>query len=650
MNTPNFPDRDEMTSPQNLTIAWDRVRRNKGCAGGDNVTVDAFERGAAGAIAALSGRIRNGTYKPGPLRLHDIPKADGTTRRLAIPTVADRIVQTAVAQALAPHFEARFHPDSYGYRLGRSVKMAVDRVQGLRALGYTHVVEADIDRAFDSFRHDTVLTALADAGVPEPLNALISLWLEQFGIELGSAGKGLAQGSPLSPLLANIVLDGLDDAMADHGFRIVRFADDFLVLTRDATDADRALNEARSWLERHGLEMNPEGSRLVSFERGFAFLGKLFVMGMTLDEPEEDDRKTRDLLREIAQEDAAEEAERRAGHDATARVLYLTEPGRRLSVAHRSFVVETEDGNPLVQLSHARVARIELGPACHVDEATLRRLLATQTPLDFVDGRGELRGSLTPVGNEGATLHLAQARMALDPELATDLARRLVEGRIRNQRARLRVLARKDEAATVAGPAAELGRLLRRLPQAADIAALRGFEGRATAVYLPALAALCPDEPTPFRRSRPARTPLNAAMNYLSALLERDIRIAVTGAGLHPGLGVLHVAQDRGAACVWDVMEGFRALLGEGLPVSLFRRRRLRPSMFTTEGEAIIIDTEGRRALITGYEDAVARPVTSRHSGNKVGLRRLMLEEARALAHHVRDPAGRPFTAHRQDY
>jgi CRISPR-associated protein Cas1 len=650
MNTPNVPDRDDMTSPQNLTMAWDRVQRNKGCAGGDNITVDAFERRAKETIAALSGRIRNGTYKPGPLRLHDIPKADGTIRRLAIPTVADRIVQTAVSQALAPHFEGRFHPDSYGYRPGRSVQMAVDRVQGLRALGYTHVVEADIDRAFDSFRHGTILTALADAGVPAPVNDLIGVWLEQFGIELGSAGKGLAQGSPLSPLLANIVLDGLDDAITDHGFRIVRFADDFLVLTRDAADADRALIEARGWLERHGLEMNPEGSRLVSFERGFSFLGKLFVMGMTLDEPEEDDRKTLELLREIAEEDAVEEAERHAGHDATARVLYLTEPGRRLSVAHRSFVVETEDGNPLVQLSHARVARIELGPACHVDEPTLRRLLATKTPLDFVDGRGELRGSLTPEGGGRASLHLGQARIALDPELATDLARRLVEGRIRNQRARLRVLARKDEAGAVAGPAAELGRILRGLAHAPDVAALRGFEGRATAVYLPALAALCHDEPTPFRRSRPARTPLNAAMNYLSALLERDIRIAVTGAGLHPGIGVLHVAQDGGAACVWDLMEGFRALLGEGLPVSLFRRRRLRTSMFSDEEEAVRITSEGRHALITGYEDAMARRVTSSHSGDKVGLRRLMLEEARALAHHVRDPVAHPFTAHRQDY
>ncbi len=538
-----MPDFDLKTvfSTDSLMMAWERVQGNNGCSGGDNTTVDRYAHNLLSRVAQLSGTLRNGTYRPGPLRLHDIPKSDGDTRRLAIPCVNDRIVQTAVAQALSPLLEARFHPDSFGYRPGRSVQMAVDRIGALRNMGYTWVVEADIDRAFDCIPHEAVLLALAPLSLPDNMTDAIALWLEQAGQELGSPGRGLAQGSPLSPLLANTFLDGLDQDMDALGIRIVRFADDFLLLTRHEPSADRALLTAREWLAEHGLRLNTDGSRVVSFDRGFAFLGKLFVHSMTLDAPEDmEDSETRAIMRDLAQEDAKDAQARKAGHDSPARILYITEPGRSLHVTNQSFVVKSETEGELIRLAHGRVDRIELGPAVHTTDSVLRHAMATDTDLAFTTGHGETLGQLTRTPGSQASLHLKQAGLILDPIGAADLARRIVFGRVSNQRARLQVLNRGGKDTEVIWTCKELGRTLRKLPHVETIAALRGLEGRAAALYFPALGRLCPQDPQPFRRSRPGKTPLNAAINYLTALLERDIRSAVLAAGLHPGFGVLH--------------------------------------------------------------------------------------------------------------
>lgn len=645
------PTIDAVFSISSLMMAWERVQRNNGCSGGDNTTVNRFGDRLHDKLAQISGLLKNGTYRPGPLRLHEIPKSNGEVRRLAIPCVRDRIVQTATAQALSPLLEQRFHSDSYGYRPGRSVQMAVDRVSGLRSAGFHWVVEADIDRAFDRIPHDAVLAALAPLTLPSPLADVISLWLEQSGQELGTPGRGLAQGSPLSPLLANAFLDGLDQDMEAQGIHIIRFADDFLLLTRHETMADKALIEAQEWLSAHGLDLNAEGSRVVSFDHGFAFLGKLIVHSLTLDAPDDmEDPATRAIMRDLAKEDANDAQAQYAGHDSPAKVLYIIEPGRSLHVTNQSFIVKSDTEGDLIRLAHGRVDRIELGPSTQTTCHVLRHALETGTELAFTNGRGETAGMLTAAPSNQANLHMKQAILIQDASAATDLARRIVTARIHNQRARLQVLNRSEKDAEVIWSCKELGRTLRKLPHVDSVASLRGLEGRAAAVYFPALASLCPDEPKPFRRTRPAQSPLNASINYLTGMLERDIRSAVLAAGLHPGFGVLHSVQDRHEGCVWDLMEGFRPLLTEGLPVALFRKSRLRPEMFELAAQSTIIAPEGRRALILGYEAAIERAVKSRHSGHRVGQRRLMIEEARAFAKHIRSPASHPFKAQSQDY
>ena len=133
-------------------------------------------------------------------------------------------------------------------------------------------------------------------------------------------------------------------------------------------------------------------------------------------------------------------------------------------------------------------------------------------------------------------------------------------------------------------------------------------------------------------------------------MLARDVRAAVLSAGLHPGFGVLHSTSDRSEACVWDLMEGHRAVLAEGVAVSLFNRGRLKAELFEARPGGVRIAAEGRRALILGYEDMLSRKVKSRHSGKRHAGRRLIIEDARAYARHQRDPAGAAYSVQVQDY
>ena len=189
---------------------------------------------------------------------------------------------------------------------------------------------------------------------------------------------------------------------------------------------------------------------------------------------------------------------------------------------------------------------------------------------------------------------------------------------------------------------AAMGRHLRKLGTASDVASLRGLEGAVGAEYWPALGLLTQDAPAPFRRQRPARNGLNATVNYLTAILARDINAAILAAGLHPGFGILHIGRDRNDACIYDMMEPFRAPLTEGLAAFLFNANRLRPEMFTSlQDKAIRISRDGVGAIITGYEQAVAKRINITGQKGKLAWRPMMRQQVATLARALRkeDPS-----------
>ena len=219
----------QVLAPAMLAAAWSRVRRNGGVAGGDNVTCDVFERDARARLARLRRAVWSGSYEPGPLRRVDVAKESGGTRPLVIPCVADRVVQTAVAFVLSPIVEPAMSAASFGYRPGLGVTDAVERVIELRRRDKRKwVLESDVARYFESVPHRPLFDLIDARSGDARLTELVAVWLAKSG----TRGRGLLQGSPLSPLLANLYLDEVDHLLDGPAARLVRYADDFVLLAR----------------------------------------------------------------------------------------------------------------------------------------------------------------------------------------------------------------------------------------------------------------------------------------------------------------------------------------------------------------------------------------------------------------------------------
>ena len=276
---------DKVFKPGVLFGAWERVQVNGGAPGIDNVTIEKFEARVGKYIQEISKALEMGTYCPQAVRRVYIPKGDGKQRPLGIPTVKDRIVQGALKRVLEPIFENEFSDVSFGFRPGRSQKDALRRVDGLIKAGNTWVVDADLRSYFDTIPHDRLMIKVAEKISDGRVLALIRAFLKARIMDEMKAwvpDKGTPQGGVLSPLLANIYLHDLDQLMTKNGFEMVRYADDFVILTSTKLSAEIALDLVRAWTEKNGLSLHPEkthlGNCLVEGQ-GFDFLGYRFEAG-----------------------------------------------------------------------------------------------------------------------------------------------------------------------------------------------------------------------------------------------------------------------------------------------------------------------------------------------------------------------------------
>ena len=265
-------------TPELLRKAFRNVRRNRGAAGIDRVSIDMFRANLEQNLLALMRDLKTrGAYQPLPLRRVDIPKPGSTTTRpLGIPAVRDRVAQEVVRLLIEPIFEPDFHHDSYGFRPGRNCHQAVERVLELHRQGHLYVLDADIKGFFDNLPHPLLMAAVADKIADGNILGLIERFLKA-GVMLEGVRqptvKGTPQGGVISPLLANIALDRLDRALDEQGYRFVRYADDFVVLGKTAAEVQKAHAFVQHFLATLGLELSAEKTKQTHFRDGFTFLG-----------------------------------------------------------------------------------------------------------------------------------------------------------------------------------------------------------------------------------------------------------------------------------------------------------------------------------------------------------------------------------------
>lgn len=275
---------DKVYSLSNLLAAFAKVKANGGAAGCDHQTIAMYESRLEANLKELSDQLRTGTYRPQKIRRVYIPKPGSRERRpLGIPSVRDRVVQTALRSVIEPIFERDFAEHSYGFRPGRGCKDALRRVDGLLKAGYTYVVDVDLQSYFDTIPWEPLMARLRAKVADGRVLTLIESFLTQGvmdGLDEWTPTSGSPQGAVVSPLLSNAYLDPLDHLMAKKGMEMVRYADDMVLPCRTAEEARAALVEVQRWTAEAGLTLHPEKTRLVDAAReGFDFLGYHFQKG-----------------------------------------------------------------------------------------------------------------------------------------------------------------------------------------------------------------------------------------------------------------------------------------------------------------------------------------------------------------------------------
>lgn len=646
-----------LASHNGLIRGWLKVAHNSGCSGGDGITVAQFSANADSELARLGHELASGLYRPGPIRVVRIPKTGGT-RRLSIPCVRDRIVQSALAEKLDHLAEHIFEPVSYAYRKGRGVAQAVAAVERYRNEGFRHVVEADIEKFFDRVPHVKMIEVFRSFVPEADIVDLVTMWLD--AADWGEQ-RGLPQGSPISPLLANMYLDSLDEHFERGGLRMVRFADDFVILCKSEKQAEAALADAASFLSTLGLSLNPDKTRIVSFDEGFRFLGHLFVRDIAMKSalreeigavklPFATPRETeltphtkatpgdvwpaRPQPQPIMQHDASDVGEIPATDSQRSpviRTLYIREPGRRLDLRNEAFVV-SEAGTELLAAMPNWLDRIELGHDVEVSSQAIRQALAHEIAIVFVTAGERALGCLTAQPDRHGKRHLSQAAAVLDLDRARDYARAFVEGRLANEKALLYRLNRRRKNNEVATAAHRIGRLARRLTIAESTDELRGIEGEAASLYWPALGLTLEYGFKLVTRDRREHTnPVSVVLDMLAYLLTRDVETLVLRHGLHPSFGFLHASRDtEGAPAAYDLVEIFRAPLAEGLAVYLFNNRILSSDHFgKSEDGQYRMYPVARDRLIRTYEAWMNRTVKDPEGGGVVTWRKLISDEVR---------------------
>ena len=266
-----------------LSSAFQHVKENHGCAGVDGVTIERFEKNLDLNLARLQDELERQIYFPLPLMKILVEKKNKEPRILCIPAVRDRVVETAVLQIIGPVLEKEFEECSFAYRKGRSVKQAVYKIKDYYDKGYRWVVDADIDAFFDSVDHNLLLAKFKRYIHDPQIQRLIELWLAAEiwdGTSLKVCQKGIPQGSPISPILANLFLDELDEELLRKGYKYIRYADDYVILCKKKEDAEKGLELSKQVLEKLLLELDEE--EITTFDKGFKYLGVMFIKSMIM--------------------------------------------------------------------------------------------------------------------------------------------------------------------------------------------------------------------------------------------------------------------------------------------------------------------------------------------------------------------------------
>ena len=541
-------------------------------------------------------------------------------RPLAVPPIYDRVLQRAISQILTPALEQLMYPHSHGYRPGRSRITASYEIQAAWRAGYHWVYESDIKNFFDSVKLAHLKDRLNAIFHGDPIVDGIINWMQapvSFQGETIARKNGLPQGSPLSPLMANLMLDDFDSDMQAAGFFLIRFADDFIVLCKNPEQAEKAEQAAIKSLEEHGLTLHPDKSQITALDKGFKYLGYLFVNDMALDvstsqqptlskkpeipphswlanlaeqQPERvtEEQTLTQLIEKIASPSAIEIADR----DSTGTLLTITGTHSVVSTLNRQLQVHRKDKN-LYKLPWKSLQAVILFGNHQITTQAMHAALQNNVPIHLASGTGRYKGVITHNNNnQHQTLWLKQTSAFQDKEKALYCAREIVASRLRHIKEHLR---QRQQAHNI--PLIE--NALKNIHRVDNLESLRGYEGNASREYYQRISLILPEQyEFNGRNRRPPKDPFNVLLSIGYTTLYAYTESFLHTAGLLPWQGFYHQPRGSHAALASDLMEPFRHLI-ERTAVSLINRNEIQITdfSFSLSGSCHINDNARRKYL-----------------------------------------------------
>jgi CRISPR-associated protein Cas1 len=696
-------------SPENFQAAWYKVASKKGCAGADGETLAQFSRRLDHNLSKLRQVVMNGAYRPLPLRQFFIPKKDKSWRELRVPAVRDRIVQQALLNVLHPIMEPHFESCSFAYRPGRSHKMAVDKVTAWHRRGYDWVLDADIVKYFDHVGHQRLLQEVAErlpkhthhdrgADGAADFNTLVLHLVEQWisvGVLTRSGlllpEKGIPQGSVVSPILANIYLDDFDEAFLDQPLKLVRYADDFVILGRRRQQIIAAREQVADMLAGMALRLHQDKTHATEFDRGFRFLGHVFVGDLvvpikkiahqkTTAKPQTSnlrvvhaDAQSRPTQLQQAMVEALQQSQRiippplfvvlgyrvrqaqrveitskeviwRPGMS----TLYLVQQGATVKKDHGRFLVKAPKEAPL-EIPSREVERVLVFGNIQLTTSVISDCLAHQVPVVFLSQLGDYKGHLWSAEYDDIRTEMVQYQRQQEPEFKLVTARAMVAGKLINSKQLLLRLNRKRQRAEVEQAIADLNHDLAAVQAAASLAALRGHEGVGAARYFRALGQLIVNPGFAFtaRNRRPPKDPVNSLLSFGYTLLFNNVLSLILAEGLNPYLGNLHGSEKKKTFLAFDLMEEFRSPVVDSLVLRLINQKFLKPTDFTWPNQegGIYLNEMARRPFLKQFEDRLSTEVSHPDVQSPMSYRRIiqlqirrykrtLLEDSPYVAYH----------------
>ncbi|MCC6159414.1 MAG: CRISPR-associated endonuclease Cas1 [Deltaproteobacteria bacterium] len=630
---------DRAAEPENLKAAIEAMRDAGRAPGVDGIDLDRFIDDAPANLAPSVTALRLG---PGadPLRgvlIESVAKDTGRRkwRGLAVPTLRDRFMQRAVYQVLEPVVESFLEDSSFAYRRGLSHRTAVRGVDRARKEGYTHVLDADIRAFFDRVDWGKLQDRLEVLFGSDPVVAALMEWMRapvEFEGRTVLRDRGLPQGAVVSPLLANLYLDQFDEAIAEAGLRMVRYADDFVIVAKNPKDIERAREIVEAELAKLGLELNLDKTAATTFDQGFTFLGALFCRSMVMQRSPGQKVETAWDRRpgppadgeapavaegwlatflsdaptlEPVPEERFEPPVTRPGPEA--RPLIVLARDAKL-VARRNGLLLTKDGGPGRLVPWREISEIVLIGGRYLPAPLIQRTMHKRIPIAMHKANGDPMGLILPdrVASPSPVAR-RQWEWGRDATRPMAVARELIVAKIRNTR----FFARRFD------DDGDLARMLKRLQDEASNAEspvrLRGIEGQAAHAWFSRWPAILkpPFDDYPGRTTRGAQDPVNAMLNLLYSHLFRLTHTTILMTGLDPYEGVFHEGRGRYAALAADLMEPFR-FLADRVVIAAINRGQIEADDFRYSEKGrypCLVGDAGVRVLFEEWEKALARPV-----------------------------------------